>query len=98
MSPAYLHVSNFKHSHRVHYALNAGQSIVKKRTRLKEANPKHIRCWMNHSIMQTAESKDQFCLQVIWVPEALQVSVDGLRSANDFRLAVICLAIILHAS
>lgn len=40
-----------------------------------------------------SKSKDQFCL-----PEALQVSVDGLRSANDFRLAVICLAIILHAS
>ncbi len=67
MSPVYLHVSNFKDSHSNHYALNAGQSIVKKRTRLLEANPKHIGCWMNHSIMQNrlAESKDQFCLQVI---------------------------------
>jgi len=55
MSPVYLHVSNFKHSHSVHYALNAGQSIVKKRTRLKEANPKHIRCWMNHSIMASCK-------------------------------------------
>lgn len=85
---------------RIHYALNAGQSIVKKRTRVSEANPKHILCRMNHRIMQSrlAESNDQFGLQVIWeVPEALQVSVDGLRSANDFRLAVICLAIILHS-
>lgn len=71
--------------------------MVKKPTRLLEANPKHVG-WMNYSSMQNGakfndkNARLEKCKTLSIWEEALQVSVDGLRSANDFRLAVIFLA------
>ena len=48
--------------------------------------------WMNCSIKAESPNPDTLPMYQFSISVALQISVDGLRSANDFRLAVICLA------